>query len=179
MAFCTNCGVNVPDDVKFCTACGQPMGTASPAAVPSGAAPPRAAAVSEPPPVTPVYTQPQPAPVYAPQQPALTAAASAPTDKRYAVMSTGSFVLTSILFAIPVIGQIACIIMAFAAKNLNRKHFARAMLIFMIIGLVLSVILFFIGRWVLDAAASYLNVAGLTNSPDGLTGLLDLLNELN
>ena len=25
MAFCTNCGTNVPDGIKFCTSCGTPM----------------------------------------------------------------------------------------------------------------------------------------------------------
>ena len=26
MAFCTFCGTQVPDDIKFCTSCGKPMG---------------------------------------------------------------------------------------------------------------------------------------------------------
>ena len=46
-----------------------------------------------------------------------------------------------ILFAVPVIGFIACIIMAFAAKNKNIRNYARATLIWMIIAFVLLAIL--------------------------------------
>ena len=41
----------------------------------------------------------------------------------------------------PIIGQIACLIMAFAPKNKNIKHFARAQLIWMVIAIVLIGIL--------------------------------------
>lgn len=114
----------------------------------------------------PAYPQQQPAPAYPQQQapayiPAPSAADTPPTGK-YAVMSTGSFILTSILFAIPVVGLIACIVMAFASKNLNRKHYAKAMLIFMIIGLVLAVILYFVSGWVLEAVTGYLGGAFLS-----------------
>ena len=43
-----------------------------------------------------------------------------------------------LLFAIPIIGQIACLIMAFAPKNKNIKHFARAMLIWTVIGIIIA-----------------------------------------
>lgn len=54
MAFCTNCGTNVPDGIKFCTSCGTPM---------SVQAQPQA-----PPPPQQTYVQPQPAPQPPPQQ---------------------------------------------------------------------------------------------------------------
>ena len=54
MAFCTNCGTNVPDGIKFCTSCGTPM---------SVQAQPQA-----PPPPQQTYVQPQPAPQPLPQQ---------------------------------------------------------------------------------------------------------------
>lgn len=201
MAFCTECGANVPDDVKFCTACGKPVnmaaGAAAQAVVPPLAAQPQAAApppavqpqAAAPPPaaqpqavVQPqAVIQPQPVPVYAPQPGQVPAAADAPppADSKYAVMGTGSFILLSILFAIPIVGQIACIVMAFAAKNLNRRHFARAALIFLIIGLVISVILFFVGRWVMDAATSYLYETGsLIGALDGPAGIGGFLNNM-
>ena len=204
MAFCTECGTNVPDDVKFCTSCGKPIkavpkmdaAAQEAAARPSAAAyslpPGRVAAAYSPPPgqTAAAYSPPpgQAAAAYSPppvpaavtygSPPGQAAADTTPlAGSRYAVMSTGAFILLSILFAIPLIGQIACIIMAFGAKNLNRRNFARATLIFMIIGLVISVVLYFVGRWVLEAAASYLSEAGgFSPSPDELVELLGLLD---
>lgn len=54
-------------------------------------------------------------------------------------ISTAGFFLTMLLFAIPVIGWIACIIMGFTAKNSNRRSFARANLIWLAIFLLLAV----------------------------------------
>ena len=193
MAFCTECGTNVPDDVKFCTSCGKPIkavpkmdaAAQEAAARPSAAAyslpPGRVAAAYSPPPgqAAAAYSPPPvPAAVTYGSPPGQAAADTTPlAGSRYAVMSTGAFILLSILFAIPLIGQIACIIMAFGAKNLNRRNFARATLIFMIIGLVISVVLYFVGRWVLEAAASYLSEAGgFSPSPDELVELLGLLD---
>ena len=47
-----------------------------------------------------------------------------------------------LLFAIPVIGLIALLIFAFAVKNKNLRNFARAILIWIIVALVLSVLAF-------------------------------------
>lgn len=177
MAFCTECGANVPDGVKFCTACGKPIGsTIQPEPVQAAVQPIPAVQV---PAAQMTQTSSAPAAQYMSSQPLQTAAMDAPppAGSRYAVMSTGSFILTSILFAIPVVGFAACLVMAFAAKNLNRKHFARAMLIFMVIGLVMSIILFFLGRWVSDAVISYLNEAsGITGSTSDLGELFRFFN---
>jgi hypothetical protein len=105
-------------------------------------------------------------------------------------MGTGSYIGHSILFAIPVVGWLVCVIMAFAAKNLNKRHYARAVLIFFIIGAVLSVVLYFLFSWVWDTAAEYLRqyINDATGGAAGdlgalgdigdLGGLLDLLKEL-
>lgn len=45
-----------------------------------------------------------------------------------------------LLFAIPVIGWIACLVMCFASKNDNIKSFARAVLIWLIIGVAFAVV---------------------------------------
>ena len=75
---------------------------------------------------------PQPAPQPRPAPPAPPAA---PTDK---VVSTGSFFGLMLLYALPLVGWIICIVMAFAPKNRNIKNYTRAVLIWAIIGLVLA-----------------------------------------
>ena len=61
MAFCTFCGTQVPDDIKFCTSCGKPMGITATIPTPAQQVRPQA---------SPVYAQPQTAP---PPQQAYTA----------------------------------------------------------------------------------------------------------
>lgn len=59
-----------------------------------------------------------------------------------------SYIGLLILFAIPVIGWISCIIMAFAAGNKNIRNYARAVLILAIIGIVLTLVAYFMFAWV-------------------------------
>ena len=59
-------------------------------------------------------------------------------DPASKVVGTGAYFGLMLLFAIPIIGQIACLIMAFAPKNKNIKHFARAQLIWMVIGIIIA-----------------------------------------
>ena len=44
------------------------------------------------------------------------------------------------LFSLPAIGWIICLIMAFAPKNKNIKNFARSKLIWIAIGIILGII---------------------------------------
>jgi hypothetical protein len=60
-----------------------------------------------------------------------------------------------LLFSIPVVGWLACIVMAFVSKNGNRRNFAKAMLVFLIIGAVLAVMCFFLFKWVWEAVVDY------------------------
>ncbi len=148
MAFCTKCGANIPAGIKFCTSCGTPAGvTAQP--VPA---------------VTPVPIPHQPVPVMTPAAelyqpvPAVTGAVAAPPANAVsAVMGTGAYFGTMLLFGIPIVGWLVCLIMAFAAQNLNRRNFARAMLIFSVIGIVIGIILYFIFSWVAEAVIQYIN----------------------
>jgi hypothetical protein len=157
--------------------------------------PASAGAQTNPQTAAPVYAAPTPQapPIYAPQ-PAqgFQGAGDSPPPKGspYAVMGTGAYIGHSILFTIPVVGWLICVIMAFAAKNLNKRHYARAVLIFLVIGAVLSIALYFIFSWVWGAAAEYLqqyineatggavNDLGGLGDIGGLGGLLDLLKEL-
>lgn len=69
-----------------------------------------------------------------------------PAAKKDGEVSTGGFFGLMLLYAIPVIGIIVCIIMAFADKNVTRKHFARAVCIWALIGLVVGVACYFVFR---------------------------------
>ena len=149
MPFCTECGTNVSDGIKFCTSCGKVMSAEPPPA--AGAWPVQLPPVQQaknvpPPPPQPPPVQPAPQPVYY-QQPAppppvygQPAPVLPPPDGQYAVVSTGSWIGTLILLSIPIVGFILCLVWAFGGGNLNRRNLARACLIFMVIGIVLSII---------------------------------------
>ena len=129
--FCTECGKEIADGVAFCTECGTKA--------PADPAPSVTETVTEAVTTkveTPVVHTP-PAQSYQAQQ-TYTQPAPDPASK---VVGTGAYFGLMLLFAIPIIGQIACLIMAFAPKNKNIKHFARAQLIWMVIAIVLIGIL--------------------------------------
>ena len=129
--FCTECGKEIAAGVAFCTECG-----AKAPADPTTATTETVAEAKETKVETPVVHTP-PAQSYQAQQ-TYTQPAPDPTSK---VVGTGAYLGLMLLFAIPIIGQIACLIMAFAPKNKNIKHFARAQLIWMVIAIVLIGIL--------------------------------------
>ena len=126
--FCTECGKEIEAGVAFCTECG----TKAPAD-PATATTETVTEAKDTQVETPVVHTP-PAQSYQAQQ-TYTQPAPDPTSK---VVGTGAYFGLMLLFAIPIIGQIACIIMAFAPKNKNIKHFARAMLIWMVIGIIIA-----------------------------------------
>ena len=129
--FCTECGKEIADGVAFCTECG----TKAPAD-PVTATTETVTEAKETKVETPVVHTP-PAQSHQAQQ-TYTQPAPDPASK---VVGTGAYFGLMLLFAIPIIGQIACLIMAFAPKNKNIKHFARAQLIWMVIAIVLIGIL--------------------------------------
>lgn len=77
---------------------------------------------------------PVPQPVYT------TASATAPS-KEYKPVATAGFFFLALLFSIPGIGLIMSIILACAPKNINLKNYAKSVLIWKIIGLVLLIII--------------------------------------
>ena len=152
MAFCTGCGANVPEGVKFCTGCGKSMeNAAQPAPVKAVVG---AQTAAQPVPAS-VFTQAAPGPQYA--QPKNNGDTPPPKGSKYAVMSMGAYIGIMLLCSIPVLGWLICVIMAFAAGNRNRRNFAKAILVFLIIGLVLSVVLYFVFGWVSDVLVQYIN----------------------
>ncbi len=136
---CKKCGTALPEGVGFCTECGTPRNGEPAAEAPKTAATP-----------PPVRQQ-----TYAP--PVQNTVPVAAPDPKTKVVGTGTFFGLQLLFAIPVIGWLACLIMAFAPKNKNIKHYARAMLIWIIIVLVISVVLFFLFKWVGGVIMDYIN----------------------
>jgi hypothetical protein len=79
-----------------------------------------------------------------------------PQSSPYAVISMGGYIGYMFLFAIPMVGWIICIIMAFVSTNQNLRNFARATLVFLIIGLVFSVIMFFLSKWAWGIVGGYM-----------------------
>jgi len=173
--FCTNCGATLNDDARFCTECG---------AVLEAAAAQPAAAVPPPPP---------PAPAAAPVMQAAPAAekpkkkkkerpvyedydAPAPGSK-YAPISTWGYIGISLLACIPIVGFILLIVWAFGGcKKINKRNFARAMLIMMAIGLVFSLISGCAMKMVFDKAVdaieeeSGISVSALMGKDNGKSG---------
>ncbi|MDR0293889.1 MAG: zinc ribbon domain-containing protein, partial [Oscillospiraceae bacterium] len=117
MAFCTECGATIPGHMKFCTECGKPTGEAGkPASATAPAHAAEARTATQAPPEQAAY-------------PVNTAGmGNAPPGDPYGVIGVGGYIGMIILFMIPVAGWIACLIMSFAARNRNRRNFARAML---------------------------------------------------
>ena len=170
MAFCTECGADIPEGMRFCTGCGKQVGDPQAAQAPAPVAMP----VQTPAASIPVQTQPSPAVAHqAPPRPVVPSARQGrvdiapPKGSKYAVMGTGAYFGTILLFCVPVIGWVACIIMAFAGGKQNRKNFARAMLIFIIIGILLSVALYFVSSWVFEVLMDY----AAETARSGLSGL--------
>lgn len=57
-------------------------------------------------------------------------------------MSMGEWLITMIVLAIPCVGIIMMFVWGFGTGNTSRKNYCRAMLIFALIGVVLSVIFY-------------------------------------
>lgn len=121
MNYCTNCGKEIEDGVAFCTECGMPISATS---------------------TKQETTVEQTMQVHPSNQVQLNE--SKPKTEKNNIVSTGGFFGLMFLFSIPIIGWIVCIILACAAKNPNIKHFAKALIIWFIIAVVLSVVLYFV-----------------------------------
>lgn len=122
MVFCTNCGNQVPNGIKFCTSCGTPLKEVAPAQPAQSAQQP---------------VQQQPATIY-----------TAPPVAAYQEepISTGGYIGIILLMMMPLINLILLIIWACGGcKKVNQRNFARAILVWMVIASVLGGLLFLIG----------------------------------
>ncbi len=141
MTFCTFCGTQVPDDIKFCTSCGKPTGIAV-APPPPVYAQPQAAA----PPPQQIYTAPPPAQPYAAQPYAPAPDPNTlPPGSRFEPITTGGYIGIMLLMMLPVINIILLLIWACGGcRKVNKTNLARALLIMMLISTIISGIIFLI-----------------------------------
>ncbi|MDO4539817.1 MAG: zinc ribbon domain-containing protein [Syntrophomonadaceae bacterium] len=137
-AFCANCGNSLEEGMSFCINCGAGVGAEAQAAAAHEPPPPAAAAPPPPPPVVtaPHYQAPPPGAQYQ------YAAPPAGMDPRDAPLGTGAFIGMFLLMLIPLVNIILLLVWAFGPNaNRNRKGFARASLILMLIGIIISVVI--------------------------------------
>lgn len=131
MAYCSKCGTQIADGVKFCTSCGTQV-----VATPKTQQPP----TPPPPPVAPQqpYQQPYQQPSYGqPYQQAVY------TEEP---ISTGSYMLMFLLLMIPIVNVLCLIIWACGGSNKrNKVNLSRAMLFWILIGAVISGIILLAG----------------------------------
>lgn len=176
MANCTHCGAPLQGGSRFCTECGATI----PAAETVNHTPP-------PPPAQPAYTPPPPqaAPAYtqAPQQPAYpqsSAGAPLPGGK-YELISTKGLIGIMLLMCIPVVGLILIIVWACGGcRKVTKRNLARASLIMMVIGLVISLILGFAAKALINSAlkeagfdpAVLSNMTESNSKEEGLSALI-------
>ncbi|MBP5270582.1 MAG: zinc-ribbon domain-containing protein [Clostridia bacterium] len=161
MKFCSNCGNRLEDDALFCSNCGASFAPKADEEV-KEAASEVAAEVSEPvsekaeeirqaearveeKAETVVSPAPQsqpiiPPPVIANEAPEAVVEDEKAKAKANKPLSLGVFILFDILLCIPVINFIMTLVLSFAPKNKNVRHFWQAKLVWLIIGVVLLLV---------------------------------------
>ena len=92
-------------------------------------------------------------------------------------VSTGTYFGLMFLFSLPVLGALACLIMAFASKNQNIRNFSRAMLIWLVIALVLGALAALAVNALIGAVTPYLEEALGQLETSGQLGSLGELAE--
>ena len=148
--FCKECGAEIPEGVSFCNACG--------ASVQQQSVQPQQTVMAQP------AVSPQPV-----QQAPLADG----------TVGTGYFFGMMLVYAIPIVGWIACILTALKGKHQTKKNFAKAMMIWLIIGLVLSLIMGAVITWLGTLLVSYINeLAAAELGTTEIGEFQDLLNQL-
>lgn len=149
--FCKNCGKELPNEAKFCNGCG--VKADQPQPIPNVAKQNADNAESQPQPQPQPNTPPQPQqqPQSQPYTPPQTYQPpqyyTAPGNNAYSSqfdrepLSVLQYIGMFLLISIPIVGIVLLFVWGFGSSvNLNKKNFARAMLILSLIGIIISII---------------------------------------
>lgn len=150
---CKNCSAQIPDGSKFCTVCGHKI-VVEPFVAPKPQQPPQTEPTQVPPqaPYTQIPPQVQqghvpPYNLNGTQQ--QTVSKNTALDAPLIVLD---FFLMSLLSFVPIIGFIFLLIWAFSGNaNINRKNYARAALIWILVSIGLVILLSIIGGGILNS----------------------------
>lgn len=172
---CKNCSAQIPDGSKFCTVCGHKI-VVEPFVAPKPQQPPQTPPQAQPTQVPPqaqptqvplqtTYTQAPPQTPYTQIPPQVQQGQVPPYNLNDAQQQTVSknpaldapltvldFFLMSLLSFVPIIGFIFLLIWAFSGNtNINRKNYARAALIWILVSIGLVILLSIIGGGILNS----------------------------
>lgn len=168
---CKNCSAQIPDGSKFCTVCGHKI-VVEPFVAPKPQQPPQTEPAQVPPQAQHMQTPPQTQPTQVPPQapytqipPQVQQGQVPPYNLNDAQQQTVSknpaldapltvldFFLMSLLSFVPIIGFIFLLIWAFSGNtNINRKNYARAALIWILVSIGLVILLSIIGGGILNS----------------------------
>lgn len=164
---CKNCSAQIPDGSKFCTVCGHKI-VVEPFVAPKPQQPPQTEPTQVPPQAQHMQTQHTQVPSQAPytQIPPQVQQGQVPpynlngTQQQTVSKNTAldapltvlDFFLMSLLSFVPIIGFIFLLIWAFSGNtNINRKNYARAALIWILVSIGLVILLSIIGGGILNS----------------------------
>ena len=168
---CKNCSAQIPDGSKFCTVCGHKI-VVEPFVAPKPQQPPQTEPTQVPPQAQHMQTPPQTRHTQVPSQAPymqippqvqqghvppynLNGTQQQTVSKNTALdapLTVLDFFLMSLLSFVPIIGFIFLLIWAFSGNtNINRKNYARAALIWILVSIGLVILLSIIGGGILNS----------------------------
>ena len=136
--FCEKCGKEIPENSKFCSGCGTkvvPAESVEPVVEPEPVA--EVEQIAEPTPSSKEEQAPPP-----PTKPVSPVYSTGYNSKGNLVkpLSIGAYIGMFILLCIPIVNLIMLLVWSFSdTVNINKKHFAIAQLIMILIGILLSI----------------------------------------
>ena len=150
---CKNCSAQIPDGSKFCTVCGHKI-VVEPFVAPKPQQPPQTEPTQVPPQAPYTQIPPQVQQGHVPPY-NLNGTQQQTVSKNTALdapLTVLDFFLMSLLSFVPIIGFIFLLIWAFSGNaNINRKNYARAALIWILVSIGLVILLSIIGGGILNS----------------------------
>lgn len=150
---CKNCSAQIPDGSKFCTVCGHKI-VVEPFVAPKPQQPPQTEPTQVPPQASYTQIPPQVQQGHVPPY-NLNGTQQQTVSKNTALdapLTVLDFFLMSLSSFVPIIGFIFLLIWAFSGNaNINRKNYARAALIWILVSIGLVILLSIIGGGILNS----------------------------